>query len=207
MARKTKEEALETRNAILAAAVGVFLERGVSNASLEMIAEQAGVTRGAIYWHFKNKAEIFEALQDNLHETFISIILGDLEKDHPQPLQQLEELCVSLLLDLEANPIKRDTLRIFWLKCDYSGDIAPCLEQQNERKSAHKDLFARYFDRAIEKGYLKPDTDSSLLTLAVSSYLTGIVYEYLRNPQLFDMQRDAHRLMHQLFTGLAACCK
>jgi AcrR family transcriptional regulator len=207
MARKTKEEALETRNNILSAAVQVFLEKGVSNASLEMIAEQANVTRGAIYWHFRNKADIFEALQENLHQSLMDIILQDLQKDHPYPLQQLEELCVSLLLDLARNPMKRDTLRIFWLKCDYSGDISTCLDQQNERKCEHKELFARYFDRAIEKGYLKPDTDSSLLTLSVSSYLTGIVYEYLRNPQLFDMEKDAHRLMYQLFAGLAQCCK
>lgn len=203
MARKTKEEALETRNAILTAAVAVFLEKGVSNASLEMIAETAGVTRGAIYWHFKNKAEIFEALQDNLHETFIASILSDLEKDHPQPLQQLEELCTSLLIELEDNPIKRDTLRIFWLKCDYSGDITPCFEEQNAKKCEHKELFARYFDRAIEKGYLHPGTDPSLLTLAVSTYLTGIAYEYLRNPQMFDMRRDAARLMRPLFAGLS----
>lgn len=136
----------------------------------------------------------------------MAIILQDLEKDHPYPLQQLEELCVSLLLDLEKNALKRNTLHIFWLKCDYSGDIAPCLEKQNARKCAHKELFARYFERATEKGYLKPDTDSSLLTLSVSSYLTGIVYEYLRNPQLFDMKKDAPRLMHQLFAGLAQCC-
>lgn len=64
MARKTKEEALETRNRILEAAVEVFLEKGVSQAGLEVIAEKAGVTRGAVYWHFKNKADIFEALQD-----------------------------------------------------------------------------------------------------------------------------------------------
>ena len=62
MARKTKEEALETRNAILDAAELVFHERGVSATSLAEIAEAAGVTRGAIYWHFVNKEALYDAM-------------------------------------------------------------------------------------------------------------------------------------------------
>ena len=62
MARKTKEEALLTRNAILDAAESVFQERGVSNTSLAEIATAAGVTRGAVYWHFANKIDLFDAM-------------------------------------------------------------------------------------------------------------------------------------------------
>lgn len=60
MARKTKKQAQETRQQILDTALRVFSEHGVSATSLSDIATAAGVTRGAIYWHFKNKAEIFE---------------------------------------------------------------------------------------------------------------------------------------------------
>src|SRR5262245_17443620 len=66
MARRTKEEALETRTRILDAAESVFYERGVANASLEEIAVEAKVTRGAIYWHFKDKAELFDAMMQRV---------------------------------------------------------------------------------------------------------------------------------------------
>jgi TetR/AcrR family acrAB operon transcriptional repressor len=56
MARATKEEALETRNRIIDAAEEVMFARGVAQTSLADVADAAGVTRGAIYWHFKNKA-------------------------------------------------------------------------------------------------------------------------------------------------------
>ena len=62
MVRKTKEEAQDTRHAILDAAERVFQERGVSHTSLAEIATAAGVTRGAIYWHFANKSDVFDAL-------------------------------------------------------------------------------------------------------------------------------------------------
>lgn len=202
MARRTKEEAMETRGSILIAAGEVFTAHGVSNASLAQIAEKAGVTRGAIYWHFKNKADIFEALHEQLHQSLIDSILEDLEKDHPQPLEQLEQLCVSLLLDIHNNAHKKRILEIFLVKCDYSGCMERYLVLQNERKQGHKELFAKYFARAGKKGHIKADADSSILTLSLFCYLTGIVHEYLRNPQLFDMQSDAPRLMHQYFIGL-----
>lgn len=60
MARKTKQQAEETRQEILDAAIKTFSERGVSATSLADIAKAAGVTRGAIYWHFKNKVDLFQ---------------------------------------------------------------------------------------------------------------------------------------------------
>ena len=62
MVRRTKSEALETRARILDAAEQVFLRKGVLSASLNDIASEAGVTRGAIYWHFKNKHDVFMAM-------------------------------------------------------------------------------------------------------------------------------------------------
>lgn len=64
MARKTKEQAQETRLQILEAAVVEFSARGVSATSLTDIANAAGVTRGAIYWHFKNKVDLFNEVWD-----------------------------------------------------------------------------------------------------------------------------------------------
>ena len=64
MARRTKEEALETRNALLDAAELVFELRGVAGTALQEVAETAGVTRGAVYWHFRDKADLFNAMMD-----------------------------------------------------------------------------------------------------------------------------------------------
>ena len=62
MARRTKLEAEQTRHAILDAAERIFYAHGVTRTSLEEIAKHAGVTRGAVYWHFKDKIELCEAM-------------------------------------------------------------------------------------------------------------------------------------------------
>lgn len=63
-----KEEAQETRSQILEAAEKAFYERGVARTTLADIATLAGVTRGAIYWHFSNKADLVQAMLDSLRE-------------------------------------------------------------------------------------------------------------------------------------------
>ncbi|MGL6253408.1 MAG: TetR family transcriptional regulator, partial [Billgrantia desiderata] len=79
MARRTKAEAAATREALLDAAEEVFLERGVARTSLEQIAREAGVTRGAVYWHFKNKADLFRAMLLRVRMPFEELVeeIGD----------------------------------------------------------------------------------------------------------------------------------
>ena len=66
MARRTKEDAEATRNALLDAAERVFYDKGVSRASLDDIAREAGATRGAIYWRFKDKVDLFAAMLERV---------------------------------------------------------------------------------------------------------------------------------------------
>ena len=66
MARRTKQDAQATREALLDAAERVFELRGVSHTSLAHIAEAAGLTRGAVYWHFKDKAALFNAMMERV---------------------------------------------------------------------------------------------------------------------------------------------
>lgn len=202
LVRKTKEDAGETRRAILDAAIKVFVEKGVAKASLEEIAEGAGVTRGAVYWHFKNKLDVFQALHDQLYTPFSELILQGLEKNDSCPLKQLKELCTKLLIDIEREPQKKQLLTIFFLKCDYSGEMEAVLNCQNERKTCNLQMFSQYFERAKNKGHISEDADSQMLTLSLLCYITGIAYEYLRNPTIINLEKQAAFLMDSFFTGI-----
>ncbi|MBK8578736.1 MAG: TetR family transcriptional regulator [Candidatus Accumulibacter sp.] len=61
MVRRTRDEALATREALLDAAERVFCASGVTRATLGDVASAAGVTRGAV-WHFRDKGELFGAM-------------------------------------------------------------------------------------------------------------------------------------------------
>lgn len=203
MARKTKEQAEATKEAILEAAINVFYKEGVSKATLEKIAAEAGVTRGAVYWHFKNKADIFAVLHEQLCVPFADMVLENLEKNHTQPLEQLIEITTELLLDLEHDERKRSVLTIFFLKCEYSGEMEPFLAFQQEEKLKHRKLFSRYFEVAAKKGHLPKGADPDMLANAFVSYFTGIVFEYLRDPKMFKLKKQAEALIRVFFEGAA----
>lgn len=62
MARKCKEDAEKTRLAVLESALDVFCEKGYAKATFDEIAARAGFTKGAVYWYFRNKADLISAL-------------------------------------------------------------------------------------------------------------------------------------------------
>ncbi len=62
MVRKTKEEAEQTRKDILQAALNMFCEKGYTRTTFDDIAKSIGLTKGAIYWYFRNKPDILKAL-------------------------------------------------------------------------------------------------------------------------------------------------
>ncbi len=204
LARRTKEEAEETRNKILSAATKLFSEKGYFYTSLEDIAKAAILTRGAIYWHFKNKADIFDALHERLHSSFLETILQDLEKSHPHPLEQLQDLCIALLLDLESDAEKRCVLTLFLLRCDYSGELEVYQERHRTKKTECLKLFSRYFEKIhaqkmkTQEGYAQ-ETNPDILALALSCYIKGIIVEYLNNPNLINMTEQAPALIKLFF--------
>ena len=86
MARKCKEEAEKTRQAVIETALDVFSEKGYAKATFDEIALRAGFTKGAIYWYFRNKADLVAALIVEYMErkrTEISADIPDPSSDTP----------------------------------------------------------------------------------------------------------------------------
>ncbi len=205
--RRTKEEAEQTKQAILDAAVDVFTEYGVAKATLERIAKAANVTRGAVYWHFKNKLEIFDALQESLHSAFIQRILEGLEVEHPNPVGQLQQLCTQLLIEIDQDEHKRKALTLFMLKCDYSGDLVASKQKIDARKADTLKAFRRYFEKAIENGSIAESANPAVLTMAINCFMRGILIEYLDTPNSMNLQQDVPALMAFFFSDLPHHCR
>jgi len=200
--RRTKAEADKTRSAILNAAATLFSEKGFEHTTLQDIAVSIGATRGAIYWHFKNKTEIFDAIHERLYQPLMDLILEDVENDHPDPLGQLQEICANLLIEIGHNQQKRQALHLFLVRCDFSGELAPYKEKNAAKKAQSRKLFQRFFQGAMEKGHLRTDRDTETLALAISCFMKGIIMEYLNEPGAFDISTQAPRLIATFFEGL-----
>ncbi len=199
--QKKIKDASATKNDILQAAIEIFVQHGFVKSTLEQIAAKANVTRGAVYWHFKNKHDIFEALHEALHQPLTASILEDMQKNCDDSLCQLEKLCVKLLVDLDNDEMRKKILKIFLCKCDYSCGLEDILEKQRKRKLKNIDLFSKYFDRAKKNKNLPKTLDPKITAISLVCYMSGIVTEYLRNPQLFNLKKQAPHLIGQFFAA------
>ena len=65
------EQSAATRNALLDAARSLFGERGFAAVSTEEIVQAAGVTRGALYHHFKDKQDLFTAVVERVEQEIL----------------------------------------------------------------------------------------------------------------------------------------
>lgn len=205
MVRRTKEEAQETRDKIVSAAIDVFYDKGFANTTLEQIASAAEVTRGAIYWHFKNKLDIFLAIHSQFHTSFMDMMLQELESTSAPPLRKLEDIAVKLLREIHTDRHKQRVLSIFILQSENCPEMAPLFDQKRIAKAQALEIFSRFFASAVEKGDLPSSRDPDLMALSFFCYLSGIVTESLGTTSLLELDRHAASLVNLFFEGLKHC--
>jgi AcrR family transcriptional regulator len=184
--RRTKAEAEQTREAVLAAAIEVFLERGVSRATLDQIARVAGVTRGAVYWHFRDKREIFAALERRANlpnEELGARLKARLAADPGlDPLDELVGTIREGVQSFEADRERRRILTVLWLRCEYVGEMLPALVRQQRADAALRELFETVIGFAVARDRVAPGWSPELAARALVLLINGSVAEWLREP-------------------------
>ncbi len=200
--RRTKEDAEKTRQAILEAAELLFLEKGVAHTSLEHIARQAGVTRGAVYWHFRNKADLFHAMlnQVRLPPEQLSERLQTCDRE--QPLRPIRDLSIEALETLARAEQKRRIFTILLHRCEFTDELREAEERHNAFIARFIELCEQLFACAAERGQLHPGVTPHQAAHALHGLLIGLFSDWTRDTGQFDPQRDARALIDALFRGL-----
>jgi len=180
MARKTKSDTLQTRLQIIAAARRVFAERGVSRTTLAQIAKEAGVTRGAIYWHFKNKPDLFFAMMEQVSLPLIDRIDENLPaEDSGDPLRGIQASMAEIMRLLNEDEIARTTFEIVILKCEYVDEFASLDSRVIKTGCAFIERLTRAYENAHKKGLLRGGADPALCALESYSFMKGLIHLWL----------------------------
>lgn len=202
MARKTKEEALETRERLLDAAGRVFSEKGVTNTSLGDIAKSAGMTRGAIYWHFCNKTELMAALWDRtkmpLDETW-----GDCcpESDR-DPLGRIRANAITMLKRAVNDEKTRQVYDILFHKCECVDEAEPIMARRMESRKECAPRIEEFFRAAIESGQLPAGLDPYRAMVGLFCFIEGLIYNSLIQPDALRLDEMATHYVDTYIAGL-----
>jgi TetR/AcrR family acrAB operon transcriptional repressor len=182
MVRKTKEDAELTRKRIINAAREVFLTRGVSRSTLEHIATQAEVTRGAVYWHFKNKTEIFHAIREQVLLPLIDRMDDSLTLEgHEDPLTQIEYSLCQTIDDLNENIEMRQTYEIMMIKCEYVDEFSAVLQQILDNCSSITGKIKLAYERAQTQNLLAGSHTPLALALDTHLFFSGLLHMWVKD--------------------------
>ena len=196
MARKTKAEAELTRLQILDAARRVFHNCGVSRSSLEKVAQEAGVTRGAVYWHFANKAELFFAVRDEFTQGVRAADAALLSDEFPDALEGIAASMLEFFRLLKASPHARQTFEIMMLRCEYVEEFTPVLQVVNEPCSDFKHKLGLAYQKAASQGVLRPGLDPEEMAADSLAFITGLFNQWISLPEAEGEQLDVPRRIH-----------
>ncbi|PLZ00817.1 TetR family transcriptional regulator [Burkholderia sp. WAC0059] len=202
MVRRTKEEAQETRNRILDAAEHVFFDKGVSRTSLSDIAQAAGVTRGAIYWHFDNKGDLFTAMFDRVLLPLDELKTASLDPDEPDPLGRVKALCTLCLRNTATDARRRRVFDILFLKCEFVEEMGPVMARHQTTLREGIASIDGGLRNAVSKGQLPADLDTARAARMVHAFIGGSLREMAVLPDLFDIAANGEKAVEALLDAL-----
>jgi TetR/AcrR family acrAB operon transcriptional repressor len=204
MARRTKEEALATRDSILDAAERVFHAKGVANASLEEIAAAAQVTRGAIYWHFKDKAELFDAMMQRVVLPVEAMLEQAEGCGKVNAFELLRQATVDVLLRTARDARTQRVFDIAYHKCEYVGDAAGVRERHAASQAECLKTIEAGFRACVKEGQLPGSVDPRGAAIGCMSLASGLIANWVLAPTSFSLERHAAALVDAYFRGLAS---
>lgn len=200
MVRRTAEAAEATRHKVLDAALEIFDDCGYAGATMERIAERAGVTRGAVYHHFDDKAELHDALLREEADQIMRPLLIDLAAGGA-PLERLRSFLKSYCFTLERNARFRAAINLLL----FPGATAPAQARSSTRRGYHAwfKAFQTVLEEAGERGELRPGLSPHAASVTVAALVVGLTTTALQAPKLFSVSRAADPLADSLLQGIA----
>lgn len=202
MARRTKEDAQATRCHLLDAAEQLFQSKGVSRTSLNDIALAAGTTRGAIYWHFKDKSDLFNAMMERVTlplERTLTLANVDTADD---PVREIRNAMLEALRIIATDAQTRRVLNIATHQVEYTAELSAV---QAHRVHVHGECVGRnreVLSRAFAARQMVSPISLECAALGLQVLVEGLVQQWLLDPSAFDLMACGEATLDTYLAGL-----
>jgi TetR/AcrR family acrAB operon transcriptional repressor len=202
MARRTKEEAAVTRDSILNAAEKLFVEQGVSRTTLQHIATEAGVTRGAIYWHFDDKGALFNAMMERATLPFECALNGLGEADEAHVLDDLRKFLVEIFRVTETNPQARRVFEIASLKVEFVSEMDAVRVRRSQNQREWMAQVQKRLALAQSIGLIRQDVRTQVFALGLWAMMDGLIRNWMFEPGAFGLVETGDALIGTMLEGI-----
>lgn len=172
------QQSAATREDIISEALRLFAKHGFASTSISDIAEAAGITKGAIYWHFDSKDTLFKAILDQIRDDWQSVIRLPLQKE-PSALRRIELLFDQYALFMKKQPEACLFLQRVLLEPEhaYAGQVARVFDRTQA-------FIAGILDEVKQAGQLDSQLDTAVVARTILISLTGVTAHCHASPNL-----------------------
>jgi TetR/AcrR family acrAB operon transcriptional repressor len=194
----------DTRERILHSASRVFASKGLQKATLDEVASDAGMTKGAIYWHFKSKNDLFFALLDDRFRECTSPLMGEVDAASRQALAADP---LSAMTQMFKASVLRCTQDAEWPRLYFE-----CVAQTRdpEVRSRLADFYDRGWALSREmtaalkaNGLVPAEADPDVAAVFWTALFDGLVLAWMINADKLDMDQLADGIFRMLWRGIA----
>ena len=199
--RKTAAETEKTRIALLEAGTLVFARDGYERATLEAIGREAGLTRGAVYWHFKNKQDLFARILDRENERLSRLVAAALAGDGSS-FRRLRRLLDAVIENFYGRMTFRRFIELTWYKLPPS-QFTPVMKGKSAFVQDFLTLMERLLGESLAAGEIRPAVDIHLAALHLSCLINGLYRLYHVAPDWARDKAKAAALFHDYLDSLA----
>lgn len=202
MARRSKEDALETRARLLDAAEIVFQQQGVAGTSLNDIALAAGTTRGAIYWHFRDKADLFNAMMDRVSLPLQEALAHVAAAPGGDPLPALRSAIRLAFHKSVHDPITRRAFEVATHKVEYVDSLCAVRERHLQVRGEWVQQFRVALLKSATARGVKLPVPAASAAQGLQALTDGLIQNWLLDTTAFDLEQVGSRAVDTYLTGL-----
>jgi len=201
--RRTKEEAAVTRKQLLKKALKVFSKQGYAATTLEDIASEAEVTRGAIYHHFGGKAELYNTLVREYADRG-NVIMQQAISEGGSLLNILHRVFVRQLQAIEEDREMRALMELYLFKTGLVSELEEGRQQQVESGVGLIKMMAGIMQQGMQAGLLRSDVEPREMARAYLAFQNGLINLWLTTPDQFSLKASAESFADILMAGIQA---
>lgn len=202
MGRRTKEDALATRHTLLDAAERVFQAKGVSSTSLNDIAIEAGLSRGAIYWHFKDKADLFNAMMERVSLPLEAPRWDDLAEAATDPLLLLHETLINALKRMATDPQTRRVFEVATLKVEYVDSLLAVRQRHLAVREGWLARMEQVLRRSAAFRQQPLPIPAGTAACGLYAMIDGLIQNWLLDTSQFDLPVCGRQALDAYLAGL-----
>jgi TetR/AcrR family acrAB operon transcriptional repressor len=194
--RRSKEDALQTREDLMNAALALFIKNGYSKTSQDDIVNELGLTRGAFQGHFSNKEDLFRQLMSQEFD-FISGLVTDSFIRADDPALVLRSLLENVIDNFYSNKRFRNFVYLTWFRVEVD-EKSKVLKDKTDFNEYFLEQVHQILKKARASGILAPSCTPKIAALQITALINGIYRLYFVTPNYLSDKRVAHRICREL---------